>query len=102
MAYGRHRTQTLCTYCHGADFQGGPPVEPGTPPAPPLTAIPGWSLEEFKTTMRTGVTPGGKELNPVVMPWTAFQHMDDAELEALYAYFTQEAFDDTTDIATAD
>ncbi|NBC17607.1 MAG: c-type cytochrome [Bacteroidetes bacterium] len=99
--YGRHRTRTLCTYCHGADFQGGPPVEPGTPPTPPLNAVTGWTLEEFATTMRTGVTPGGKELNPVVMPWKAFQHMDDAEIEALYRYLTEEALSDTATMAAS-
>lgn len=84
--YGRYRTTTICTYCHGANLEGGPPVEPGTPPAPPLASVKGWTLEQFTTTMRTGVTPAGRELNPVIMPWPAFQHMNDTEIEALYRY----------------
>ena len=87
LAYGEHRTRTLCTYCHGQDLRGGSePVEPGTPLPPSLVSVTGWSLEQFTTAMRTGVTPSGKELNPVIMPWKAFRHMDDAEIEALYRY----------------
>lgn len=85
--YGRYRVQTLCTYCHGPDLHGGDePVEPGTPLPPDLFSVTAWSLDQFKTAMRTGVTPSGHELNPMIMPWTAFQHMDDAEIEAIYKY----------------
>ncbi len=87
LEYGEYRTRTICTYCHGADLKGGTePVEPGTPLPPSLASVKGWSLDEFKTAMRTGMTPGGRELNPVIMPWSAFSHMTDTELEALYGY----------------
>ena len=33
--------------------------------------------------MRTGVTPSGHEMR-VPMPWQAFSHMTDEELEAIY------------------
>lgn len=85
--YGRYRTTTLCTYCHGQDLHGGSePVEPGTPIPPDLFSVTAWSLDQFKTAMRTGVTPSGHNLNPAVMPWGAFQHMTDTELEALHLY----------------
>ncbi len=85
--YGEYRTTTICTYCHGADLKGGTePVEPGTPLPPSLASVKGWSLDDFKSTMRTGTTPGGHEMNPAIMPWTAFAHMTDTELEALHSY----------------
>ena len=85
--YGRYRTTTACTYCHGQDLHGGSvAIEPGTPIPPDLYSVTAWSLDQFKTAMRTGVTPSGHNLNPVVMPWGAFQHMTDTELEAIHTY----------------
>lgn len=87
VAYGAHRAATLCTYCHGDGLRGGTqPVEPGTRVPPPLQHIQVLSLSQFATIMRTGMMPSGHQLNPRIMPWPAFQHMDDAEIEALYRY----------------
>lgn len=83
--YGKYRT-ALCGYCHGADLHGAPPLDPESPPAPDLFVVTGWTLDQFKTLMRTGVNPNGVEYNPEHMPWTAFRHMTDAEMEAIYAY----------------
>ena len=86
--YGAYLFGTLCFYCHGADGQGmeKPPGPPGMPPSPALAAAARWSFEEFRQTLRTGVTPGGKELDPIAMPWRMTAQMTDAELEGLYIH----------------
>jgi len=44
-----------------------------------------WSEEDFFKTMRTGVTPGGRQLNEE-MPWKYFGQMSDDELRAMWLY----------------
>ncbi len=88
MEYGIYRAGVLCTYCHGADLHGGPPLGPDAPAATDLYVVTGWSLDEFVQVMRTGVTPSGKQLNPETMPWDAFSHMTDDELQALYMHLS--------------
>jgi len=89
--YGKYLTG-LCTLCHGEGFSGGPlPVpEPGAPPPLNLTRggeLIGWTSEDFKTALRTGVTPSGHQLNDEYMPWkTLFQYMTDEELESIWLY----------------
>lgn len=85
-AYGKYLSSITCIYCHGADYAGGPPVEPDTPPAPGLATAGNWTLDQFTHTMRTGVKPDGIPLNPSVMPWPAFKSMTDLELEAIHLY----------------
>lgn len=91
--YGQYLSG-LCTLCHGTGFSGG--YVPGVPPAPgeppPLNLTPGgelanWRFEDFLTTMRTGVTPGGRKLDDQWMPYeTLFGDMTDEELEAIWLY----------------
>ena len=84
--YGAYLAAT-CVYCHGAALEGMErPPNPSSPPAPPLVAAGRWTPDEFKQTLRTGVTPSGNVLDPKFMPWTFTAHMTDTELEALYAY----------------
>ncbi len=80
-----------CMGCHGENLAGGP--VPFSSPDAPLAAnltpggeLSGWTLDDFKTTLRTGVTPSGRELNPQDMPWPLVSHMTDIELEALWLY----------------
>ena len=47
---------------------------------PHETGIGNWSREDFRWVMRTGK---GGTLHPV-MPWTAFQHLSDEQLDAIY------------------
>lgn len=89
--YGRYLA-VGCTGCHGEGLSGGP-----IPGAPPELGIPGnltphpsgllaWDEAEFTRAMRTGVRPDGSQLDSRKMPWRSFQHMNDVELTALYAY----------------
>jgi len=80
-----------CTGCHGAGFSGGtiPGVPPNWPAATNLTKggpLAGYSADDFISTMRTGVTPDGREMESQFMPWGVFGQMTDEELSGLFAY----------------
>lgn len=80
-----------CTGCHGEGFGGGaiPGVPPDWPEAPNLTPagnLANWTVEDFKSTMQTGVTPEGLELRQQYMPYQFLAEMTDEELEGLFVY----------------
>jgi mono/diheme cytochrome c family protein len=80
---------TGCSFCHGQTFGGGQGPEPGAPPGPALTRaghLRTWSDADFISTMRTGVTPYGKPINPLFMPWHGYRHMSDEDLLAIWRY----------------
>jgi mono/diheme cytochrome c family protein len=89
-AFGRYLVSiALCGMCHGPDLRGGPPVEEGSPPGPTLAvygAPDGWSEEQFVSTIRTGIAPHGKALEPKAMPWQVYAKMTDEELGAIWRY----------------
>ena len=86
--YGEYLANT-CTLCHGANLNGHTLREgPTVYVALNLTRggeMVGWSEEDFIRTMRTGVTPGGKQLIDF-MPWKLLGHMTDDELKAVWMY----------------
>lgn len=86
--YGEHLTKVaLCIDCHTANLSGGV-FEEGTPPASNLTMggnVAGWLEADFTNTIRTGVTPDGRQLNEA-MPWQDYRGMTDDELGAIYRY----------------
>jgi mono/diheme cytochrome c family protein len=51
----------------------------------PETGIGNWTDEQIETAMRTGATPDGRQLIPI-MPYTAYNQMSDADMEAIIAY----------------
>ena len=80
-------TVGVCRDCHMPNLAGGQP-SPSDPWAPNLTPggeLAGWSQADFINTLRTGVSPSGHELNPM-MPWEAYRNMTDAELQAIWLY----------------
>lgn len=88
--YGGYLAIT-CTGCHGEGLSGGP--IPGTPPdwPEPLNLTPGgelvgWSEADFIQALRSGVTPGGRELDNEYMPWKILGTMTDDELKAVWLY----------------
>jgi cytochrome c553 len=88
LEYGEYLSG-MCTSCHGADLSGKQSSEPGAPIAPNLTPGGGagaWTAEEFILTMRTGVNPGGHQLDPQYMPWKSFGKLADEELQAIWIY----------------
>lgn len=86
--YGEYLART-CALCHGPDFNGqtvtldGPPIL--TPNLTPGGEVGFWSEEDFITTMRTGVTPGGHQLKDE-MPVKYLGQMTDDELKAVWLY----------------
>ena len=88
MEYGKYLTRT-CALCHGTNFNGqtvvldGPPIL--TPNLTPGGELRSWSEEDFIATMRTGVTPGGKQLRSE-MPWKYLGQMTDDEMKAVWMY----------------
>lgn len=80
----------LCTGCHTPTFAGTTTTGPdGSPPAKNITpagAIGGWSFDEFRTTIRTGITPASYRLSAQYMPWPTIAKATDEELEAVYLY----------------
>ena len=87
--YGKYLA-TICSVCHGENLSGGSvPWEQGAPLARNLTpkgVLVSWSESDFMKTLRTGVTPGGGQLDDEFMPWQRFKLMTDDELKALWAY----------------
>ena len=49
------------------------------------TGLGDWTSEQIIAAIRTGKTPEGKDLSPV-MPYAAFWHLTDADAEAIAAF----------------
>jgi mono/diheme cytochrome c family protein len=78
-----------CHDCHGSKLSGGKSADPTSKAAPNLT--PGgdlikWQEADFLKTIRTGVKPNGKKLDPKQMPWEHFRNFSDDELKAIFMY----------------
>jgi mono/diheme cytochrome c family protein len=91
VAYGEYLVNTNdCRVCHGPNLNGGPFPDPTiTKISPNLTTggeVAYWSEDEFINTLRTGVTPGGHELDNNFMAWKNYRNMTDDELKAIYLY----------------
>lgn len=79
-----------CTACHGEALNGGVARDFDGELVTALNLTPGgelagWSEGDFFTTMRTGVTPSGRQLNEL-MPWKYLGQMTDDELKAVWLY----------------
>ena len=86
--YGEYLT-FMCNACHGEQYSGGTvPGESSAPKAPNLTQLTqgGWSEGGFIEAMRTGVTPGGRELDEEFMPWDRFANMTDDDIKAVWLF----------------
>ena len=78
----------MCSGCHRENFKGGPPLAPGFPPAPDISATGAagrWTEEQFVTALRTAQRPDGTVLDPN-MPVQMTKHYTDDELHALYVF----------------
>ena len=103
-AYGEYLSQhvALCAECHTprggirsmpdksrlfagmTDTPKGFPVRPSNL-TPDPTGIGSWSEADFVRTLRTGVNPSGRQLDPF-MPWQQIRRMSDDDLVAIYRY----------------
>lgn len=78
-----------CMGCHKPNLKGGKHNDPNFPPVPDITMtgeFGSWTKEQFITAISTGVRPDGRQMDPNYMPWRAFSHMDEIELDAIFAY----------------
>lgn len=91
-AWGERLARIQCAGCHGEGLTGG--RLPGVPPSLPVptnltpdpsTGLGRWSRAEFATLLRTGRRPDGTEVDPF-MPWRTYRHLNEVEIEALWAY----------------
>src|SRR5262249_26344948 len=92
VAFGKHLANS-CMGCHQPNSAGGRILggDPGWPTAKNLTPPPGalgkWTLEQFKSTLRTGKRPDGSALKPPMDGMAKFANsMSDVELEALWMF----------------
>ena len=75
---------TDCKLCHGDTYEGG--AGGLLPAGPSLRPAAAWPVQGFITTLRTGVNPDGKALNPDEMPWKEFGLMSDNDLTAIQLF----------------
>jgi cytochrome c553 len=89
LAYGSYLADIGgCKGCHGLKLSGGKVLgPPGTPMAANLTpeGIGTWTEEQFRNTLRTGVRPNKKIIDPF-MPWQLAAQMTDTEIHSLWLY----------------
>jgi mono/diheme cytochrome c family protein len=85
LALGKYLAMTSCPECHGGDLNGFEGED-----APSLVVAKGYSLEQFRTLMRTGITATGKQSKTGLMTEIARDRfaptLSDAEIDALKAY----------------
>jgi len=76
-----------CRTCHGPDMAGLPPDLGGGNNLTPGGNVGGWTAEEFIQTIRTRVTPEGREIDAELAPlFRTIGNMSDDELTAIYLY----------------
>lgn len=84
--YGEYLiTIAVCKDCHGEELDGNLGM-PGPPAGPDLTALDGWTEQDFINTMRQGIDPDGDQLDSEEMPWDYYTRMTDDELRAMWMY----------------
>jgi mono/diheme cytochrome c family protein len=86
----RHLAATACSECHGPALMGG---EAGPDEAAPdLRVAAGYDPAQFRALMRTGRPPTGKDLGLMTtVSKNDFNHLTDAEIDALHAYLAARA-----------
>ena len=89
--YGQYLvTISGCFDCHAANLAGGPYPQPGVsllvPNITPGGEPGSWTEDQFFTTIRTGITPDGHQMNPEYMPWPQIRLSTNDELKAIWMY----------------
>lgn len=96
VANGRYQAILAdCMGCHtapgGRPFAGGTVLETpfGKLAAPNITpddsGIAGWTREEFRRAVKSGMAPGGRRLYPA-MPYPSYARMRDSDVDDLFTY----------------
>jgi mono/diheme cytochrome c family protein len=84
--YGEYLVNiTSCNSCHTENLAGNY-GQLDTPLGLNLTGLQDqWTLEEFSTALRSGLTPDGRQLNSE-MPWATYSIMTENDVNALWSY----------------
>jgi len=86
----RHLAATACAECHGAALMGG--TAGPDQKAPDLRVAAGYDPAQFRTLIRTGRPPDGRDLGMMTMvSKDDFTHLTDSEIDALHAYLAARA-----------
>jgi cytochrome c553 len=88
VTYGKYLAVS-CTGCHRDNFRGGDAIIPGSPNVPNITgtgSLAKWTESQFIQTLRTGVTPDGRKLDPKFMPWPMAKEFTETEIKSLYLF----------------
>lgn len=86
----RHLAATACSECHGPALTGGS-VGPEEK-TPDLSAAAGYDPGQFRTLLRTGRPPDGRDLGLMTaVSKDDFSHFTDAEIDSLHAYLLARA-----------
>lgn len=87
----RYMIRATCGECHGVTLTGDTwPAGERSPPD--LNVVAGYSREEFRRLMRTGVATGGRQVGLMSQVSRGrFAHLTDAEVEAIYDYLAARA-----------
>lgn len=95
------RYTTHCAYCHGAQAEDLPDGVPDVEAAPNGSAFAGgnvafptigqettifWTDDNLRTIIQQGVHPQENNRQIVIMPWDAYQYMDDDDVAAIIAW----------------
>jgi cytochrome c5 len=91
VAYGEYLYGAACNDCHRPTLQGGPHPDPAGPTVPSLQEADSWSYEAVRRAITEGTALDGSPLDDKWMPWSAFRHMTDTEVRALYRFLQQRA-----------
>ena len=88
--YGKYFVDsTGCRDCHAENLNGGPYPQPGVtftvPNLTPGGEVKSWTEAQFAQSIRTGITPSGRQLGDL-MPWKDFKSASDLELQAVFTY----------------
>jgi mono/diheme cytochrome c family protein len=83
--YGRYLASFSCIFCHGENLAGYPGEGAGQN-LTPAGNLAHWSEADFIQTVRTGITPEGRKLDPEMMPTQIIGQASDEELKALWLY----------------
>lgn len=99
-ARGRQLAASICAECHGPDLNGGPTPFADTNPSfggpsslpPSLDIVVAYDLEQFRTLMKTGVPPNGRDLGMMTsVAKRDLSHFTDDEVRALHGYLLARA-----------
>ncbi len=81
---GKYLALTVCSECHGQDFKG---ESMGDFSTPDLRVVHAYSLDEFRTLMRTGEPVGERELKLMAeVARSRFSYFTDTEIAYLHTY----------------